>query len=73
MSEHPDCLSPLCDCMDGCAVQAVANAARSAALEEAAKVAEGIPNTYQYAADRKWYASGITNDIAAAIRALKDK
>ena len=39
---HADCLSPRCNCMDGCAVQAVAEDARSAALEEAAKVMEGL-------------------------------
>ncbi len=60
MSEHPDCLSPLCDCMDGCAVKAVADAARAAALDEAAKVAEG-------------YRSLAGEKIAASIRELKDR
>ena len=46
---------------------------RSAALEEAAKVAETFADNRGYTSDRYTYGAETGDGIAAAIRSLKDK
>ena len=65
---HPACQSPICGCMDVCAVMDAADAARLEEREACAKLAETVDGDFERDTPGRTE-SAVRSGVAAAIRA----